>query len=192
MMRTRTQVLDRHLERYPLLRAEDIYKLAHQGVYGPGHIIDDPNAARDALECEFLEVRKRCCLQAVDAIEELDPDDRIIRVNLAPLRDIDNAVTLLLSAMLESAATIRGDAPLMHARLTVAVDWCRTNVPDQHEQLKKLADEAESTCYAARHHSRVYATAYRPAYRVVLREAWNKQNVDAAKLGDPTCAAPPE
>jgi len=191
-MRTRAQVLDWHLERYPLMRAEDIYKLVHQGVYGPGHIIDDPNAARDALECEFHEVGKRCCMQTSDALEPLDADDRVTRVNLGPLRDIDDAATLLLSAMLESAATIRGDAPMMKSCLDAAVDWCRTNVPDQHEQLAKLAAEAESTCYRARHHSQVYVTAYRPAYRVVLREAWDKQNVDADKLGDRSCGSPPE
>ena len=123
---------------------------------------------------------------------ELDAEKRIIRVNLDPLRDIDNAATVLLSAMLESVEGIRGDASTMKARLDMAVDWCLKRVLDQHQRLRTIAAEAATASYCAHHHSRVYAIAYRPAYRVVLREAWDKQNVDAAKLDDPTCPAPPE
>lgn len=97
-------VLDWHLGRYPSLRAEDIYKLVHQSVFGPGHIIRDEASARQALESECAELGRRCCMQATDATEPLDPEGRLVRVNLAPLRDVADAVDRLFSVLVAPAA----------------------------------------------------------------------------------------
>jgi hypothetical protein len=181
-----TSVLDWHLAHYPLIRAADIYKLVHQSVFGPGHIITDPAAARAALAAELAAVRRRCCLQSVEPEEPLDPAGRLIRVNLEPLRAVADAADRLLPVLLATAAEVTGDAGLMSSRLAEALAWSREKLAEQVEPLAALIIESAAGGWPARHHSAVYATAYRPAYRVVSAARWPGV---APVTGD--CAGPP-
>ena len=190
MTRDVAGLLDWHLRCYPLLRAEDVYKLLHQGVFGPGHIIASPDTARRALEAEFVRVRKHCCMQAAGRIEPLDPEESIVRVNLEPLRDVPDATDLLLTVLLASASEISGSPGEMCTRLEAALEWCRDELPDQHAALSELSGAAAGDDYRPRHHSRVYVTAYRPAYRVVSAGLWRKVEPPAA--GDRTCSPRPD
>jgi hypothetical protein len=182
------RVLDWHFERYPLMRAQDVYKLVHQGVFGPGHIIKSDEEARAALEAEFREVRSRCCMQAVERTEPLSPSGDLTRVNLEPLREVDAAAELLLKVLVESATAVRGDPGTMCRRLQQAVEWCGDHLPGQAEDLEQLADTAEADGFPALHHSEVYLTAYRPAYRVVRKELWAKVDPGGTATGE--CGLP--
>ena len=42
-------VLKNHAARYPKLSPQDAVKLLFQSVFGPGHLISDPEAASDRL-----------------------------------------------------------------------------------------------------------------------------------------------
>jgi len=187
-MKTFREVLDWHLERYPLLQAADIYKLVHQSVFGPGHIIEDESQARQSLERELADLRKRCCMQAADPVEPLDPDNRLVRVNLETLRDVDDAADRLLPVLLASASGVRGGAEEMEKRLEQAVAWCCDNLPEQADPLSDLSEENRDG-FPPRHHSEVYNLAYRPAYRVVSARRWDDAAPDAT--GDGTCAPRP-
>lgn len=189
MTRDIAGLLDWHLQRYPLLRAEDVYKLLHQGVFGPGHIIASSDEARRALEAEFAEVGRRCCMQVTGLVEPLDPEESVIRVNLEPLRDVPDATGPLLAAMLASGSGISGSPDEMRVRLDAAMEWCQDRLPDQHADLVGLSRAAADDGYRPRHHSRVYATAYRPAYRVVSAGLWRQVEPPAA--GDGTCSPRP-
>ena len=167
-------VLEWHFGRYPLLQAADIYKLVHQGVFGPGHIIADVDQARRALEEELAGLRRRRCLLAVESEEPLDPDGRLVRLNLEPLESLPDAVDRVLPVLLATAAETRGGPELMAARVAEALDWCRDRLPDRFEALARLASESEEVGWPARHHSSVYAAAYRPVYRVVSARRWRQ------------------
>jgi hypothetical protein len=175
-------ILAWHCQRYPLLKAQDIYKLIHQGVFGPGHIIASAAVARRALATECRLQNADCRMQngaGEDAIEPIDPDNRLVRVNLRPLvaaqcmvqgarRKMRNA-EWLAEAMVESARWVKGNPERMKRRLSAAVRWCRTNLPRQVAELERMAAQAEGLGFPAFHHSPAYARAYRPAYRVILR-----------------------
>lgn len=176
-------VLDRHLVRYPLMRAGDIYKLAHQGVFGPGHIIADPAQALRALDEELAALRGRYCGHAVEPVEEIDPAGGLVRVNLEPLKDAPDAAERLLPALLAAAAETRGEPALMAERMAEALAWCREKLPEQVEALAGLAAEASEAGWPARHHSQVYTTAYRPAYRVVSAAAWARAGRPSGSSG---------
>jgi hypothetical protein len=187
-MNSLADVLDWHLERYPLLRAEDVYKLVHQSVFGPGHIIEDETQARQALADEFAELGRRCCMQATDALEPLDPENRLVRVNLAPLRETPEALNRLVEVLVATAAETKGTPEQAGARMAEAVGWCRVHLADQQEPLAKLVAESALEDWPPRHHSRVFQTAYRPAYRVVSLERWQRV---APAAGDGTCSPRP-
>lgn len=174
MSRSLTAVLAWHRRHYPLLRAQDIYKLIHQGVFGPGHIISSAAWAKRSLEEETaaLQVRspKYKGRMSESKLETVDPDGRLVRVNLRPLFGQGGSTDMawLVGAMVESARRVKGEPELMRRRLAAAVRWCRKNVPRQAAELEGIAARAEELGYPAFHHSPAYNHAYRPAYRVVL------------------------
>ncbi|MFO7650975.1 MAG: hypothetical protein R6X13_06530 [bacterium] len=164
-------ILDWHLERYPLLGAVDLYKLIHQGVYGPGHIIIDAASAREYLEREHAAVSDLSDPSSLTpdprplVPDPLSPDARFIRVNL---RGLDSStIELLLAALLESAREVPVDHATMRERLLGAIEWSRQRLPGAEKELRQLLLKSEPLGFPARHHSTAYRVAYRPAYRVV-------------------------
>jgi len=191
-------ILAGHFRHYPLLRAPDIYKLVHQGVFGPGHMIASAAQAKRMLEKETaaLEDRSPHCPTGAaaaksrgrmpeSAFEPIDPKGRLVRVNLRPLLRMKaegvgtNAegsldADWLADVLVESARMVKGDPILMRRRLASAVRWCRQNLPGQASGLERMAAQARESGYPAFHHSPAYQRAYRPAYRVVLRSCLNR------------------
>jgi hypothetical protein len=183
-------ILAWHRRRYPLLKAQDIYKLIHQGVFGPGHIITNAARAKRMLEEEMaaLEVRSpksEVQSQTEPEFEAIDPDGLLVRVNLRPMISaqckVQSAkcrmqnVEWLVKAMVESGRRVKGDPELMKRRLSAAVRWCRTNLPLEAAALEQMATQAAESGYPAFHHSAAYNRAYRPAYRVVLMACLNRK-----------------
>ena len=169
-----------------MLQARDIYKLVHQSVFGPGHIIASAAGARRALKDELaaLEVQSKKSKgqsQTEPEFEPIDADGKLVRVNLRPLleevkgqkakakrQNRGRADTgWLVEALVESARRVKGDPDQMRRRLTAAVRWCRTNLPLQAVELAGIAVEARAVGFPALHHSPTYKRAYRPAYRVI-------------------------
>lgn len=166
---TLEQVLEWHLRHYPLLGPADVYKLLHQGVYGPSHIVAGREAARDGLAHELAGLEPR---PGLPEMEPLDPEGRLVRVNLAPLLDEDFVPERLAEALVATAAEVHGDAILMRQRLAVAVAWAEGVVPHLAAPVAELAASAEGAGFPARHHTEVFLRNYRPAYRVVLARLW--------------------
>ena len=175
------------------MRAQDIYKLVHQGVFGPGHIIASAAAARRALASEIAELEAKSQKSKAkrqnpdeELLEPIEPGGRLVRVNLRPMQRMrdeggkrkvreDGAdAKWLANALVESAMRVNGDSEQMRRRLAVAVQWCRKNLPRQAAELERMAARAEESGYPAFHHSSAYNRAYRPAYRVVLRACVRK------------------
>jgi len=181
-------VLDWHRRHYPLLEARDVYKLAHQGVFGPGHAVASAVQAQAHLSEEIeafatqVKRQKPKAKGQEELLEPIDHDGRLVRVNLVPLilaaevrsqkseyRRQSAGADWLAEAMVESARRVKGEPKVMRRRLAAAVRWCRKNLPRHAAGLERLAVEAEEAGYPAFHHSPAYRRAYRPAYRVVLR-----------------------
>jgi hypothetical protein len=173
-----SSVLDWHLERYPLLQADDIYKLVHQGVFGPGHLIADEFHARHYLEQEFAGLSSLVpgpqSPTPPPLTEPLDPRGVLVRLNLEPLRFRPDAVDLVLRALLGTAGSTHGSKEQMAAGLDDAAAWCARSLPDQCARLSELGAQASAAGYPPRHHSALYVAAYRPAYRVVSLELWKR------------------
>jgi hypothetical protein len=159
------------------MSARDIYKLIHQGVFGPGHLIASVEQARRALKDEVrsqkLEGRRQNG-RPEQLIEEIEPGGKLVRVNLRRLAGDEDA-TWLADGLVESAGRVRGDPRLMKRRLAAAVRWCRENLPGEAAALERLSARAERAGFPAFHHSRTYARAYRPAYRVILSGCWKRR-----------------
>ena len=197
MFRSLSAILAWHYRRYPLLAAQDIYKLVHQGVYGPGHIIASAAAARRALSIELAELecngqKARARRQKSDEalFEQIDPSGRLVRVNLRPLAATQRKaqgtsckmedVEWLVEALVESGRRVKGEPEQMKRGLAAAVRWCRKSRPRQAAELERMAARAEESGYPAFHHSQAYSRAYRPAYRVILSDCLKPRASDRA------------
>jgi hypothetical protein len=161
------KLLREHLERYPLAQAEDVYKLAHQSVFGPAHLIPDLAQAQRYLDEEIASLGPGAADEPL--FDLLDDDPPLARVNLRPFRARGGDLTKLLAAFVATAGQVHGDPAMMRRRLDCAV---RTLLEVGREPmalaLQARAAELAAQGFPAVHHSEAYRQAYRPAYRVVL------------------------
>jgi hypothetical protein len=123
-----------------------------------------------------------------DLLEPIDPENRLVRVNLRPMlrmkgeggkrkdREGGADAEWLVSALVVSARRVKGDPEQMKRRLAAAVRWCRKNLPRQAVELERMAARAEELGYPAFHHSSAYTRAYCPAYRVILARCLGKNS----------------
>lgn len=162
---TLNEILNWHLSYYPLLQAEDIYKLLYQGVFGPGHLSILPGEMKEKLE---QEIAAASSIYQVPEIEPLEPEGLLIRVNLAAIATHKEKQQALLYALLETCKTFFPKPELFPSRIEIALNWCQQYMPNQLEQLKLLVQKQPSPP----RHSEVYIKNYHPAYRVILSRFW--------------------
>lgn len=156
--------LQAELARRPAATAADLYKLLHQSVYGPGHLIPDLDSATRYLLQELAEAGPTMPGEAL--CEDLG--NGMVRVNLRPFRDRRGAPAELVRAMAQTARVNRGEARTLEARLDQA---CRQLEAGGRAalaaELRALTRAQAARGHPALHHSEAYQRAYRPAYRVV-------------------------
>jgi hypothetical protein len=164
-----TELLAIHLESHPSATAQDVYKFLHQGTFGPGHLIDDRDAAARYLNDEIdgldlsLVVEMPC--------EPLGGDPAMVRVHLRPYvrEGCDGAD--LLDVLVASAGLAEWDPAAMRSALDEAAVWLRSQGRTATaDELDRLRADTEPDGFPAVHHSEAYRAAYHPAYRVVLEQ----------------------
>jgi hypothetical protein len=158
-----------HLERRPEAEAVDIYKFLHQGVFGPGHMVQDRSAAERYLEHETK------TLELVDSndplCEALGGSPAMVRIHLRPYLEAGFDDATLIDLFVESANQIKGDVGIMNQALRDAVGWLKSvGRIEQAGDLEQLRIEHHADGFPALHHSEGFRAAYHPAYRVILRE----------------------
>ena len=160
-----------HSERYSELSVEDLYKLLHQAVAGPGHAIERPEMARAWLDREWSELRDP--VEDEPVFEPLTADGRLVRVNLRPWRSSGREREQVLTAFLKTAEAVSPSPEEIRSSMD-AVRACSGSLAGEAgipaAQVDSLFAQLAIEGYPAVHHSPGYRRAYAPAYRVVLRE----------------------
>jgi len=157
-----------HLARYPQMQIADIYKLLHQAVFGPGHLIASKKAAREWLEHEAGRVSPSA---ESPLVENVHPDAQIVRLHLRPYLALGGGLKPLLEAFVRSAEQVSGDAQQMAAWWQVFESLCSkgalcADVCEQREAALFGRVRAQEQ-WPAVHHSPAYYAVYQPAYRVL-------------------------
>ena len=161
--------LDSELSARPESAVTDIYKFLFQGRFGPGHAIPNRTAAEDYLTEELVDLGP---IENSDALcQALGGSPALVRIHLRPFVAGGHDPGVLVDAFVASADDVHGDPKLMGRTLEKAVArLIRRSQFQVAGQLEDLASRMGAEGYPALHHSDPYAAAYRPAYRVVLRE----------------------
>lgn len=160
----------------------DIYKCLHQGVFGVGHAIDNPQNFKDRLVRE-ISIAKPAGAEPL--LERISPDGQILRVNLRPFRALfkgneERGCELLLDLCLKSAHLNTG----IQAEFFLALEFFRElnrsgglaaggvvfSFPEDlvDSFLQEVGNFASSTGFIpVLSHSPSYRSLNDPSYRVV-------------------------
>ena len=161
--------LDTHLASHSAAEAQDVYKLLHQAVMGPGHAIPDPGAVRSWLEREIAS------LQPSDhddpLCEPIGGDPEMVRIHLRPYVEAGRDPVELLDAFVTSANLVKPEPDRLDALLHAAVEHLRNaGSADMAGTLHALRAELLERGFTAVRHSQAFRQTYAPAYRIVTRE----------------------
>src|SRR5205823_6624785 len=97
-----SQLLGSHLQRYPRMQLEDIYKLLHQAAMGPEHAVEDAVLARERLRAEAQDLGSG---PADPRMDPISPDGRLVRVHLRAYLESGAAIEDLAAAFVDTAKT---------------------------------------------------------------------------------------
>ena len=164
------EVLGRHFDLYPAMDVQDVYKLAHQALAGPGHAAPSLEQATAWLDREIAGLGSYA--PGEPAIVPVRPDGRLVRVNLRPYVAGGGAAADLARDFVAAAeATQVEGADLAEDFSGVLACLLASNLPLDDEALAEFFAGRLAEGLPAVHHSETYNSAYRPAYRVVLADA---------------------
>lgn len=104
-------------------RVPDIYKCLHQGVFGVGHSIDNPQNFKERLIGEIGSART---VGAEPLLESVSPGGQVLRINLRPFRALfkgseERGCELLLDLCIKSACLNTG----LQAEFFLALEFFR-------------------------------------------------------------------
>jgi hypothetical protein len=156
----------------PETRVQDAYKWLYHATLGGEHAIENEAGPRAWMEREWVALGppRKGELSHVP----LTPDGRLLRVNLRPYRATGGDKERLLAAFIASARRFRGKKD------TFIREWEALGRRLRKGKIGKITlvawrevdGQTRPIGYPAVHHSPEYERAYRPAYRIVLRELW--------------------
>lgn len=160
-------------ERHPLAESVDVYKQAHQAMFGPGHLLVDEAVVRMRLtqEAQALEMDPR---DWEEVIEVIHPSLEMARVHLRPYLRSGGSVQRLVEAMFKTEASLGEPDSEALARLLGAARAALPGVVPESfdmEAFDTLLRAQVAEGFGVVHHSDVYRQTYDPHYRVVLLEA---------------------
>lgn len=158
-------ILNDHLNRYPRIQFDDLYKLIFQAAMGSEHAVDDPHLAKRIIDDEIEDLT----LEPIDPlVDRLSPDGLIVRVNLRPLLRAGGNPDTLLEAYIRTAGEHTGEQEMLQRYLDTSLAMSRSGkLPFAYDELHAHISAIEKTGFPVIHHSSIYEQAYKPAYRVI-------------------------
>jgi len=162
------RILALQYKRYPLMEVQDIYKLIHQASMGSKHAVQDLDVARAFLEREVNELADG----PEEPIEDfISADGRMARINLRPYVASNASLENLFDAFVRTANEFEGSTMRFKRYRSYAERLTgESSFPFSRTAIRTFFDQMDVAGFPAVHHSASYATAYQPAYRVVLYE----------------------
>jgi hypothetical protein len=165
-------LIDFHLDHYDNLAVQDIYKLLHQGVNGPKHLLADVEEAHRYLLKEWRGVEGNTATPLIDPISL---DRKIIRINLRPYKAQGGDVNALWRVFYSSARDIEPNIDRFGRLWERFCTCCKEGLlPFSVEEAERVREEMAPRGYPPKHHSPAYREANKPCYRVVLTGEFKK------------------
>jgi hypothetical protein len=171
-------ILIDHAHRYPNWAVADLYKLIHQAALGSEHAIRDEAHAREWLARELTQLGPGPDEPLIDPIS---PGGQVVRVHLRPFASLRLDEETLLKAFVLTANEFKGSPDRLLEYADVAEKLGGEGLlPIEFGEVSRCVAGMHAAGFPAVHHSPKYEEAYRPAYRVVVRELLTAEILTAA------------
>lgn len=157
-------LVETQMARYPEMEIQDWYKLLHQAAMGNRHLGVEDSVIYNYLldEMERIEAKSEEPL-----FEFISPDSTVIRFNLRPYKAGSGDPEALFAAMQKTWESVVPSTILFESYWE---DLGKSTAPYTPEALQTFVTPYLQEGLPAIHHSEAYETAYKPAYRVLLRK----------------------
>ncbi|OJV21942.1 MAG: hypothetical protein BGO30_09405 [Bacteroidetes bacterium 41-46] len=182
-MRSRVEsVVKRQLELYPQSRLIDLYKNFFQDKFGPGHMVADTASAGAYIRRELALMRsesggKVVGLTQSEVAEIIGWEGRFVRVDLAVIEMGIVSYKRFSEAFFESSSShILPDIEKWKREWSEIEKIIRETAPQLRgfdEDSDFIGDLLGRGEYVV-HHSSEYTAAYRPHYRLIRRDIWER------------------
>ena len=170
------------LQDYPETRVQDIYKSFCQDNLGPGHLIPDPQSARNYLESELRTFKEDLDSARYDAPSimyyPVGDQGNYVRVDLSVVLDGLVGEETYLDAFVRSAnegkrlTEEQWVAKWKEVEKVIKKDF--PDIPDAVKDLEMIDSYVEKGDLIM-HHSEAFSNAYNPHYRIIARDIFEKE-----------------
>ncbi len=169
------EFVTRQIETYPQLRLLDIYKSCFQDFMGPEHLISDRAAVEAYLDKELATPIEGAAV--LPYYEPCGTQGRHVRVNLSAVQQGIITKQALLDAFVRSANAGHPTVKSWKKRwskMVRTIDAMHLNLP-RYDQDRSFIDSVLNAGLYAISHSPEYRNAYRPHYRIVERDIFDRE-----------------
>ncbi len=164
-------VINYHVDKYPGLKPQDIYKVIYQSVMGPYHLGKCRNTIYNSLKSEMKEISPEPDL---DLREVIAPDRKYTRIDLRRFKSERGDLHLLSEIIYQSSE--KSDKNQLIAALEQVNELIKDNKIDYNmEDWTNYYQQVKKNDYPVPHHSNYYIEFYLPSYRVVNTSIWEKE-----------------
>ncbi len=162
------KLITAQLQRYPAMQIQDLYKLVYQAALGNEHLMTDSAMVHNYLIHELESVQAS---SAEPLLEEISPDNAVVRLNLRPFKARNGDHHALLQAMMQTARTFQKSQGRLARYLSHLEQMADSGaIPFDAKAMQTFLGEMREKNYPAVHHSGAYGEKYSPAYRVILKK----------------------
>lgn len=168
------EAVEGQLRRYPLSTMQDVYKSFYQARFGSGHMIADTASVRAYLLYELAAAAADDTIVCPPFYEPVGANNAYVRVYL----NCVNGKVLTAEQLFD--AFVRSAVPAGQPEQSWADEW--RMIVRTLRAMDMPIDEAEEAMLMqaaldnqAVHHSEPYRKAYRPHYRIVRRDIFDKE-----------------
>ena len=159
------QLLGHHLQRYPLMQLDDMYKLLQQAALGAGHALDDADTLRERFDAELAAMGSGPEEPVSDAIS---PDGRLARVHMRAYLEAGHGADALFDAFLQTAREYPPATDKLRKFCGCVADLAGAGgIPFEQGETARFFGDLATRNYPVLRHSAAFRKAYRPAYRIV-------------------------
>lgn len=170
------EMVKNQLSNYPKSRLLDIYKSCFQDFMGAEHLVGDTLSVRRYLEYELQQIEGDSLMSWY--AEPCGLQGRYVRVSLRVVQEGLVSLDQLLSAFIRSANySVRPSVEVWKTeweKIVGQIDEMRLGLPYYDDDRRFIADVLAQGKYAISH-SPDYRAAYRPHYRIVRRDIFERE-----------------
>lgn len=168
------QSILQQMEDYPQSTLKDLYKSFFQDSFGPGHLINDVERAKNYL------------LKELDSYTETLGKTtyptgfrhNFYRVNLSVLKNNLIPFDVFFDAFLQSARDMKqvdiGDWRKEWKRIETTIQSMNLNLPGYENDKSEIENRLRDGQYIG-HHSKIFNDTYKPHYRIISAKVYNEK-----------------